>query len=115
MVKPEPQAREEIDRQLKESGWVIQDRDEINLSAAQGVAVREFKLKSGHGFADYLLFIDNQAMGVLEAKKVGFPLGGVEVQAQKCSEGLPDQLDAPYKPLGSSPLPGWPFLILTYR
>ena len=70
MVKPEPQAREEIDRQLKESGWVIQDRDEINLSAAQGVAVREFKLKSGHGSADYLLFVDTQAVGVLEAKKV---------------------------------------------
>jgi len=63
------------------------------------VAIREFKLKSGHGYADYLLFVDAQAVGVLEAKKVGFPLGGVEVQAQKYSQGLPDQLDAPYAPL----------------
>ena len=43
------------------------DRDEINLSAGRGVAIREFKLKQGHGFADYLLFIDCQAVGVLEA------------------------------------------------
>ena len=30
---PEQEARELIDSQLEESGWVIQDRDEINLSA----------------------------------------------------------------------------------
>ncbi|HOC41433.1 MAG TPA: type I restriction-modification enzyme R subunit C-terminal domain-containing protein [Thermoanaerobaculales bacterium] len=96
---PEQEARELIDAQLAESGWVVQSRDGINLSAGQGVAIREFPLKSGHGFADYLLFIDGQAVGVLEAKKVGFPLTGVEVQAQRYSEGLPDHLDAPYRPL----------------
>jgi len=99
MTTPEEKAREAIDQQLEESGWVIQDRDEINLSAGLGVAIREFKLKSGHGFADYLLFVDGQAVGILEAKKVGFPLSGVEVQAQKYSEGLPDILDAPHEPV----------------
>ncbi len=99
MVTPESKARKEIDLQLEESGWVIQDRDEINLAAGQGVAIREFKLKPGHGFADYLLFVDNQAVGVLEAKKAGFPLSGVEVQAQKYSEGLQEQLNTPYEPL----------------
>ena len=44
---PEQEARGEIDRQLEQAGWVIQNRDEINLSAGQGVAIREFKLKSG--------------------------------------------------------------------
>ena len=96
---PEAQARVEIDRQLVESGWAVQSRDEINLWEKQGVAIREYPLKSGHGTADYLLFVDGQAVGVLEAKKVGFPLGGVEVQAQKYSEGLPDILDAPHTPL----------------
>lgn len=96
---PEQDARKDIDAQLEESGWVVQDRDEINLSAGQGVAIREFKLKTGHGFADYLLFVDGQAMGVLEAKPKGFTLGGVEPQAEKYSEGLPDKLDAPVKPL----------------
>lgn len=99
MATLEVKAREEIDRQLEESGWVVQEREEINLSAGRGVAIREFKLKPGHGCADYLLFIDSKAVGVLEAKKVGFPLGGVEVQAQKYSEGLPDTLDAPHEPL----------------
>jgi hypothetical protein len=46
-----------------------------------------------------LLFVDSQVVGVLEAKKVEFPLGGVEIQAQQYSEGLPDHLDAPYEPL----------------
>jgi type I restriction enzyme, R subunit len=96
---PEQEAREHIDALLAESGWVVQSRDEINLSAGRGVAIREFALKSGHGFADYLLFVDGQAVGVLEAKKLGFPLTGVEVQAQRYSDGLPAHLDAPHRPL----------------
>ena len=50
--KPEERAREEIDAALQASGWVIQDRAELNLSARQGVAVREYPMKRGHGFAD---------------------------------------------------------------
>ena len=98
-MNPEQEARVEIDRQLVQSGWQVQDADQMNVFAAQGVAVREVKLKKGHGQVDYLLFVDGKAVGVLEAKKLGFPLTGVEVQAQKYSEGLPDVLDAPYRPL----------------
>ena len=83
MTKPEELARHEIDRQLEECGWVVQDRSEINLSAGQGVAIREFKLKPDHGFVDYLLFVDGQAVGVLEAKPVGYPLASVEKQGEK--------------------------------
>ena len=43
-LKPEQLAREAIDRQLSKSGWVVQDLDEIQLSAARGVAVWEFPL-----------------------------------------------------------------------
>jgi len=39
-----------------------------NLSAGRGVAVREFPLKSGHGEADYLLFVDGAPIGVVEAR-----------------------------------------------
>lgn len=70
---PEAEARIEIDAALEAAGWVVQDRDEMNLSVAQGVAVREFKLKHGHGFADYLLFVNGKAIGVLEAKQAGTP------------------------------------------
>jgi len=36
----------------------------------------EFKRKSGHGFADYLLLVDGKAVGALEAKPAGHPLLG---------------------------------------
>ena len=99
MTKPEELAREEIDRQLEECGWVVQNRSEINLSAGRGVAIREFKLKPDHGFVDYLLFVDGLAVGVLEAKPVGYPLTSVEEQGEKYTEGLPDELDAHIDPL----------------
>jgi len=64
---------------LRAAGWVIQDRSEIDLSAGSGVAVREFLL-AGNTEADYLLFVDRQAVGALEAKKRGASLIGVEPQ-----------------------------------
>jgi type I restriction enzyme, R subunit len=80
---PEQKARGEIDADLSAVGWAIQDREQVNLSAARGVAVREFKLAAGYGFADYLLFVDGKAIGILEAKPEGHTLGGVEVQAER--------------------------------
>ena len=70
---PEQQARVEIDKALDAAGWVIQDRAETNLTAGLGVAVREFKMADGHGFADYMLFVEGKAVGVLEAKPAGYP------------------------------------------
>ena len=101
----EADARVEIDAALETAGWVVQDREEMNLSEAQGVAVREFKLKHGHGYADYLLFVDGKAVGVLEAKAPGHTLIGVEPQSTKYATGLPDGLDPPITPL--------PFLYLS--
>ena len=77
----------------------------MNLSAGRGVAVREFKLAPGYGFADYLLFVDGKAAGVLEAKPEGHTLSGVEVQVEKYSAGLPAGLNPPVEPL--------PFLYLS--
>jgi len=56
-------------------------------------------LAAGHGVADYLLFVDRQAVGVLEAKKVGTSLIGVETQSGKYVTGLPDVLFTPVRPL----------------
>jgi hypothetical protein len=64
----------------------------VNLSAATGIAVREFVLKSPHGRADYLLFVHGQAVGVAEAKKEGETLTGVAWQTAKYVDGLPDAL-----------------------
>jgi type I restriction enzyme R subunit len=96
-LTPEDKAREQIDAMLSTSGWVVQDRAEMNVWAGQGVAVREFPLVTGE--ADYLLFVGGKAVGALEAKKVGHTLKGVEVQSGKYAQGLPHGLNPPVTPL----------------
>lgn len=66
-MTPETKARQLIDQKLEQSGWVIQDLKKIDLSAGRGVAVREYPTDSGP--ADYVLFVDRVACGVIEAKK----------------------------------------------
>ncbi|MGH9686294.1 MAG: type I restriction-modification enzyme R subunit C-terminal domain-containing protein [Candidatus Acidiferrales bacterium] len=96
---PEEKARETIDRLLTEAGWSVQSRAEANVSAARGVAICEFPLKSGYGEADYLLYVDGIPAGVVEAKKEGETLTSHEIQTEKYSVGLPDQLKPYRKPL----------------
>jgi type I restriction enzyme R subunit len=98
-MKPEDRARQNIDRQLEAAGWAVQDPDKADISAARGVAIREFPLAPGHGKADYLLYVDRQAVGAVEAKKAGTTLTAVEVQTAKYSEGLPASLPAVLRPL----------------
>src|SRR5690349_19862953 len=62
---PEQLARRRIDAMLEASGWMVQNRAELNLGAGPGVAVREVPTAAGP--ADYLLFLGNQLVGVLEA------------------------------------------------
>ncbi len=97
-LTPEARARVDIDQMLEAAGWVIQNRDEINLHAARGVAVREFLLH-GNEEADYLLFVDRQALGALEAKPAGVTLTGVETQSAKYAAGVPAHVTAPIRPL----------------
>ena len=98
-MNPEQEARVKIDRLLELAGWIVQNSGSVNLHAGRGVAVREFPLKSGHGTSDYLLCVDQKAIGVVEAKPVGFTLTGVEAQSEKYSTGLPDDLPAYRRPL----------------
>ena len=98
-MNPEEQARFNIDRSLEQAGWAVQNRDAVNLYASRGVAVREFQLKTGHGTADYMLYVDGKAAGVVEAKPEGTTLTGVEIQSEKYGEGLPDNLPAHSRPL----------------
>lgn len=101
---PEQRARREIDADLTAAGWLVQDREELDLTVSRGIAVREFTMKPGFGFADYLLYVDRKAIGAVEAK-AGGTLTGVEAQSAKYAGGLPDNLPAhkrPY-PFCSSP------------
>lgn len=81
MQQPEAAAREDIDRQLMAAGWLIQDKKDINLHASRGVAVRE--MQSHGGPADYILFVDGKALGVVEAKKEGTTLSAVAEQSAR--------------------------------
>ena len=60
---PEQQARDKIDKQLLACGWVVQNKTDINLKAAVGVAVREYQTDIGP--ADYVLFVDKKPVGIL--------------------------------------------------
>ncbi|MFM7515373.1 MAG: hypothetical protein ACKO3V_00360 [Pirellula sp.] len=69
-MTPEQKSRQRIDRQLEQAGWIVQDYRQMNITAGQGVAVREFPLTTG--FADYMLYADARAIGSVEAKPEGF-------------------------------------------
>lgn len=64
---PEQIARDKIDAELVQCGWVIQNKNQINLKAATGVAIREYQTDIGP--ADYALFVDGKAVGIIEAKR----------------------------------------------
>lgn len=78
---PEEKARIKIDKQLTKAGWDIVSRNEyVPKSAA---AVKE-ALMRGNTESDYLLFVEDKAIAVVEAKKETNPLGGdVERQAER--------------------------------
>jgi hypothetical protein len=50
MPNPEEQARENIDRLLSQAGWAVRNQSDANILAYRGVAIRNFTLKSGHGY-----------------------------------------------------------------
>ena len=87
---PENAAREQIDASLIAAGWIIQNYKEVDLGAVRGIALREVPLTSGR--CDYLLLLDRNAAGVIEAKKVGVTLSAVAEQSAHYGENLPDFL-----------------------
>ncbi|KAA1015117.1 DEAD/DEAH box helicase [Paraburkholderia panacisoli] len=82
-MTPETKARQQIDQKLEQAGWVIQDMKQLNLSAKVGVAVREYPTDTGP--ADYVLFVNRSAVGVIEAKKdsAGENLTATESQTER--------------------------------
>ena len=96
----EREARQTIDSMLEASGWQIQNYAERATDTSLGVAVREFQLQDDQS-ADYLLFVNEVAVGIIEAKKEGMTLGGALQQAERYRASLPDTLTT---------LQGCPFL-----
>ena len=63
---PEQKARDNIDEMLGRAGWLVQDKKKIDFSASFGIAIREYQTDVGS--ADYVLFINKEPVGVVEAK-----------------------------------------------
>ena len=82
-MTPEALARIQIDKLLHAAGWQVHNLKHANIYATTGVAIREFPLNPGHGFADYLLCVNGKARGVIEAKKEGVTLKGLESQSER--------------------------------
>ncbi|WP_370104069.1 DEAD/DEAH box helicase family protein, partial [Winogradskyella sp.] len=80
---PEQIARDKIDAMLRQAGWVVQSKSDVDLSASLGVALRETNTQSGS--ADYMLFVGGKPVGVIEAKKEdeGQRLTMVEEQSKR--------------------------------
>ena len=72
---PEEKARKKIDMLLKKAGWSIVPRDQYSPGVS-AVAIEEGLLK-GNLEADYLLFLEGKAIGVLEAKKESVSLDDI--------------------------------------
>lgn len=96
---PEQIARDNIDKQLIACGWVIQDKDKINLNVGIGVVVRYYLTQDGKE-TDYVLFVDKKPVGIIEAKREedGFRLTTVEEQSKEYA-------DSKLKYLNNDPLP----------
>jgi type I restriction enzyme R subunit len=83
---PEQRARDEIDAQLRDAGWVVQDKNKIDFSAGLGIAIREFGTNVGP--VDYALWVENKYVGIIEAKRksAGQNITTVEEQSKGYAE-----------------------------
>jgi type I restriction enzyme, R subunit len=87
---PKDKSRAGIDAKLSACGWIVQNKQEMDLSAGPGVVVREFATTAGP--VDYALFVDRIFCGVVEAKAAGTTLSGFSEQASGYLSGAPDHL-----------------------
>ena len=65
---PEQIARDQIDEMLHQAGWSVQSKNQINFNESVGIAIKEYQTSVGP--ADYVLFVDQKPVGIIEAKKV---------------------------------------------
>ena len=98
-MTPEEKARIKIDQWFADAGWKVVDREDYEPTCT-AVAIREGLLK-GNLEADYFLFINGKAVGVLEAKReeVDVFSGKVCDQAALYARSVPKIYQAYQKPL----------------
>ena len=98
-MTPEEKARVKIDQMFEDAGWKVVDRDFYSPTIT-AAAIREGLLKGNHE-ADYFLFINGMAVGVLEAKRKEVDVASdiVSEQAIAYARGVPDCYRAYSRPL----------------
>lgn len=96
-MSPEEKARQIIDQKLIQSGWIIQDTKQMNISASLGVAVREFPTSTGE--VDYALFVNSVPVGVIEAKRgeKGEDITSVEQQSVRYANSMLKWITGTYR------------------
>jgi type I restriction enzyme, R subunit len=82
-MTPEARARQAINALLMQADWHVCNMGDANIYAALGLALRDFPLNIGYGFADYLLFVDGNSTRVVEAKKERATLTGTDVASAR--------------------------------
>ena len=96
---PEERAREKIDKQLINVGWDIVSRNEYVPKSTS--AVKEALMKRNTE-SDYLLFVDDKAIAVVEAKREDNLLGPeVEKQRKQSEKSLKDRIRRFFRKLWS--------------
>ena len=98
-MTPEEKARIKIDQWFADAGWKVVNREDYEPTCT-AVAIREGLLK-GNLEADYFLFINGKAVGVLEAKREETDAFASKVceQATLYARSVPNIYQAYQKPL----------------
>lgn len=98
-MTPEEKARVKIDRWFEDAGWEVADRDH-DTPTSTAVAIREGLLENNLE-ADYFLFINGKAVGVLEAKRkeVDITADHVAEQAEHYTRAVPNCYQTHSNPL----------------
>ena len=98
-MKPEEKARVKIDQMFEDAGWKVVDRDFYSPTIT-AAAIREGLLE-GNREADYFLFLNGKAVGVLEAKRkeVNVASDWVSDQAVRYTRYVPKCYQAFARPL----------------
>ena len=97
--EPEAKARHElINPKLKVAGWEIQHYKTANIHSSKGVAVEFFQI-GARKEADYVLFVNGSAVGIIEARKEGESLIGKEPQTSGYAKNFPEEFQSVDLPL----------------
>lgn len=70
---PEESARIKIDKQLNDAGWNVISRNDY-IPCNEPSAVKEALMQGNHE-SDYLLFVEDKAIAIVEAKRESNDLG----------------------------------------